>query len=83
MLIGFDKNETWDRIWYRFKLMVEREIEPYPMVFHQRGQKPRADLKCFQRWVNRGLYRFIPWNEYRRQTKNDESVASWHRLYAP
>ena len=82
MLIGFDKNETWDHIWYRFKLMVERDIEPYPMVFHQRGQKPRADLKCFQRWVNRGLYRFIPWNEYQRQTKNDESVASWHRLYA-
>jgi hypothetical protein len=82
MLIGFDKNETWDRIWYRFKLMVERDIEPYPMVFHQRGQKPRADLKCFQRWVNLGLYRFIPWNEYRRQTKSDESVASWHRLYA-
>ena len=75
MLIGFDKNETWDRIWYRFKLMVERDIEPYPMVFHQRGQKPRADLKCFQRWVNLGLYRFIPWNEYRRQTKSDESVA--------
>lgn len=51
MLIGFDKNETWDRIWYRFKLMVERDIEPYPMVFHQHGQKPRVDLKCFQRWV--------------------------------
>ena len=82
MLIGFDKNETWDRIWYRFRLMVERDIEPYPMVFHQRGQKPRADLKCFQRWVNRGLYRFIPWNEYRRQTKSDESVPSWQRLYA-
>ena len=82
MLIGFDKNETWDRIWYRFKLMVERDIEPYPMVFHQRGQKPRADLKCFQRWTNRGLYRFIPWNEYRRQTKNDESVAAWQRLFA-
>jgi hypothetical protein len=30
------------------------------MVFHQRGQKPRVDLKCFQRWVNLGLYRFIP-----------------------
>jgi hypothetical protein len=28
MLIGFDRNEIWDRIWYRFKRMVEREIEP-------------------------------------------------------
>ncbi len=25
---------------------------------------------------------FHPWNEYRRQTKSDESVAAWHRLYA-
>jgi hypothetical protein len=82
MLIGFDKSETWDRIWYRFKRMVEREIEPYPMVFHQRDQKPRAELKCFQRWTNLGLYRFIPWADYRRQTKSDESVAAWRRLYA-
>jgi hypothetical protein len=46
MLIGFDRNETWGRIWYRFKRVVEREIESYPMIFHQRNQKPRADLKC-------------------------------------
>jgi len=26
MLIGFDKHETWDRIWYRFNRMVERDI---------------------------------------------------------
>jgi hypothetical protein len=82
MLIGFDKQETWDRIWYRFKRMVEREIEPYPMVFQERDQEPRADLKCFQRWTNLGLYRFIPWADYRRQTKSDESVAAWRRLYA-
>ena len=72
MLIGFDKNETWDRIWYRFKRMVERDIEPYVMVFHRPGQTPSADLKCFQRWTNRGLYRIVPWPNYRRQTKSDE-----------
>ena len=82
MLIGFDKNETWDRIWYRFNRMVERGIEPYPMVYHRRGQKPQADLKCFQRWTNRGLYRIVPWVDYRRQTKSDESVAAWCRLHA-
>jgi hypothetical protein len=82
MLIGFDKHETWDRIWYRFHRMVERGIEPYPMVFHRRGDKPSADLKCFQRWTNRGLYRIIPWVDYRRETKSDESVAAWRRLYA-
>ena len=81
MLIGFDKHETWDRIWYRFKRMVDREIEPYPMVFRTRDQAPPTDLKCFQRWVNTGIYRFVPWPDYRRQTKSDDSVAAWHRLY--
>lgn len=51
------------------------------MVFHQRGHKPRIDLECFQRWANLGLYRFIPRNEYRRQTKSDESVAAWRAAY--
>ncbi len=82
MLIGYDKHETWDRIWYRFKLMVEREIEPYPMVFTPKGVPPRTDLKCFQRWANLGLYRFIPWPDYRRQTKSDESLVAWQRVYS-
>lgn len=81
MLIGFDPKETWDRIWYRFNRMVNREIEPYPMVYRTRHQTPPADLKCFQRWVNLGLYRLVPWPDYRRQTKSDESMAAWHRLY--
>jgi len=86
MLIGYDGYETWDRIWYRFRRMVNRKIEPYPMVYTPEEGKPhsdipRADLKCFQRWVNCGLYRFIPWPDYRRQTKSEESVAAWQRVY--
>jgi hypothetical protein len=62
MLIGFDKNETWDRIWHRFRRMVERGIKPYPMVFDPN----RKDLKAFQRWVITGIYRAgIPFEEYR------------------
>ncbi len=61
MLVGYDKNETWDRIWKRFNRMVERNILPYPMVYDQ----SRKDLKHFQRWVIMGLYRIIPFNEYR------------------
>jgi hypothetical protein len=52
------------------------------MVFNKPGEPPRADLKCFQRWTNRGLYRIVPWVDYRRQTKSDESVAAWHRAAA-
>lgn len=73
MLIGYDKTETWARIWHRFNRMVERGIEPYPMVY----DRARSDLKCFQRWVITGLYRIVPWNEYERSTKSAESVEAW------
>lgn len=73
MLIGFEKAETWARIWHRFNRMVERGIEPYPMVYDRK----RADLLCFQRWAITGLYRVVPWNEYRRETKSADSVTAW------
>lgn len=74
MLIGYDKNETWPRIWHRFNKMVERGIQPYPMVF----DGSRKDLKAFQRWVIMGLYRTITWDEYRSQYKTQESVDSYN-----
>jgi len=61
MLIGFDKRETWEAIWHRFNRMVELGIKPYPMVY----DRSRKDLTAFQRWVNLGLYRVVPWEEYR------------------
>lgn len=60
MLVGFDKNETWERIFHRFDAMVARGIFPYPMVYGD-----RRDLKRFQRWVVTGIYRAgIPFSEY-------------------
>jgi hypothetical protein len=41
--------------------------------------RSRADLLCFQRWVITGLYRFVPWDEYRRATKSDESLVAYQR----
>lgn len=75
MLIGYDKSETWDRIWHRFGRMVERGIKPYPMVY----DRTRKDLLAFQRWVVTGLYRAVPWNEYERQTKSPESQSAFFR----
>lgn len=75
MLIGYDPAETWDRIWRRFNLMVERGIRPYPMVY----DRSRTDLLSFQRWVLTGLYRIVKWDEYRRSTKSAESVAAYER----
>lgn len=72
MLIGFDPQETWARIWHRFNRMVERGIKPYPMVFN----RDRADLRCFQRWVIMGLYRVIPWKEYEPAFKFPMAIAA-------
>ncbi len=60
MLVGFAKNETWDRIWDRFNRMVARGVRPYPMVFDNN----RRDLKRFQRWVVTGLYRAVKFEDY-------------------
>lgn len=78
MLIGYDPDETWDRIWHRFNRMVERGIMPYPMLF----DVTRTDLKSWQRWVNTGLYRIVKWDEYRRSTKSIESISAYERSVA-
>lgn len=66
MLVGYDKRETWERIWHRFDRMVTRGIEPYPMVFDCRATDPQRyrDLKRFQRWVVTGLYRAVKFSDY-------------------
>ena len=61
MLIGYDPKEDWERILRRFDLMVERGVMPYPMVYNNE----RRDLKAFQRWAVTGLYRAVPWKDYR------------------
>lgn len=77
MLLRNDLNETWERIWYRFKRMTERGIEPYPMV----KDRSRKDLLCFQRWVITGLYRIVRWPDYERETKTAASVAGWRAVF--
>ena len=64
MLIGYDKKETWERIWYRFNKMVDVGVMPYPMVYDPLQKK--RDLKVFQRYVVRGDYRHKTWKEYLR-----------------
>lgn len=60
MLVGYEKEETLERIMYRFKRMTEIGIRPYPMVYN--NQNPQ--LKRFQRWVIRKYYQFVPFEEY-------------------
>lgn len=67
MLVGFEHDETWERVLYRFNRMVERRIWPFVMVYgnDQRGlplggtneRVGHQRLADFRRWVNGGLYR--------------------------
>jgi len=74
MLIGYDKRETWERIFYRFNKMVALGIRPYPMVFGDKNRTiplgginariDRRTLSEFQRWAIRKAYTFIPFEAY-------------------
>ena len=60
MLIGYDKTETWERIFHRFNVMVSMGLQPYPMVYNNQNR----DLKLFQKWVVRRYYEIIPWADF-------------------
>jgi len=67
MLVGFDPQETWARVFHRFERMVARGIRPYPMPYGDKRRTlplgginrrlERKTLGDFQRWVATGLYR--------------------------
>lgn len=80
MLVGYDKRETWERLFYRLNKMKARGIRPYPMVYidferdlgKHRGlplggyNRPIAHrtLAEFQRWVIRKAYNFVEFEDY-------------------
>jgi hypothetical protein len=78
MLVGYDKAETWERIWHRFNRMVAKGVKPYPMVF----DRARKDLCAFQRWVNTGLYRAVKWTDYESRLKSEESLETYVAMVA-
>jgi hypothetical protein len=84
MLVGYDKNETWDRIWHRFHRMTARGIQPFPMVYDCRANDPALyrHLKQFQRWVVTGLYRAVPFTEYDAGYRSDRMVAGQTVMFA-
>lgn len=72
MLVGFDPTETMERILYRFRRMTDIGIRPYPMVY----DPARKELKAFQRWAVTGLYRAVPWEDYRGSVRRVAPSAS-------
>lgn len=51
-------------VWERFDRMKEIGLRPYPMVYDI--QNADAEIKAFQTWVIRRVYRKLPFSEYRR-----------------
>lgn len=49
MLIGFAKGETMEEIEWRHKMMKDRGIFPFPMVY----DRSRPELRAFARWAIR------------------------------
>jgi hypothetical protein len=46
MLIGYDRRETWERLFYRFGRMADQYIMAYPMAYGDRDRTlPIGDLK--------------------------------------
>jgi hypothetical protein len=66
MLVGYDRRETWPRIFERFDKMTARGIKPYPMVYDIRQRDPEhwRRLKQFQRWAVWRLSQWLPWQDY-------------------
>lgn len=60
MLCGYWPGETMDDIFYRFNMMREMGLRPYPMVYDNSNKV----LKKFQRWVLRRYYEFIKWEDF-------------------
>jgi hypothetical protein len=72
MLIGYARDETWERLLYRFNRMTARKILPYPMVYGERGRRleplhptlGKKTLGDFQRWGIGRFYNVVSFEDY-------------------
>jgi hypothetical protein len=85
MLIGYDKRETWERVFYRFNKMVALGIRPYPMVYGDRDRTmpvggvnqriAHRTLAEFQRWVVKRYYQIMPFDAYHQRKRLDKGTS--------
>lgn len=71
MLIGYDPEETMERIQYRTKKMINWGIKPYPMVFNDKNKY----LKAYQRYIIRRYYKICSWEAYLDNRKTQFELA--------
>jgi hypothetical protein len=79
MLVGYDKNDTWERVLYRFNKMVTLGIRPFPMVYGDKqkrlplggynGRVGHKPLWQFQKWAIRRYYELVPFEHFDNNAK--------------
>lgn len=79
MLVGYDKNETWERVLYRFNHMVALGIRPFPMVYGDKrrhlplggfnGRVGHKPLWEFQKWAIKRYYEIMPFDQFDNNAK--------------
>lgn len=89
MLCGYAKDETWERLLYRFDRMRARKILPYPMVYGDptRCLEPehptlaKKTLRDFQRWGVGRYYNVISFEKYDSSARH--KLAKINGVYRP
>jgi hypothetical protein len=66
MLIGYDPDETWERLMFRYKKIVDAGMFCYPMVY----DRSRLVLKRFQKWVIKRYSEVCSWQDFRASFKS-------------
>ena len=71
MLIGYKPGETMEEILYRHQLLTDRGCHPYPMVYNNEDR----ELKRFQRWSVRRLYKTVAWKDYDTRIRGTATIS--------
>jgi hypothetical protein len=66
----WEKGLTQD-VWHRFNTMEKIGLLPYPMIYEK--WTASKELRDFQRWIIRGYYRIVSFDDYMKKTKYYEN----------
>ena len=96
MLVGFDPEETMERVLHRHRKLTERGCSVFPMVYEDIEPDAReemtpeeleawrewmAKLRKFQRWVLRRYDQFVPWEDFQRGGPEEKGTPKTPSLF--
>lgn len=66
-LCNYWENGLTNDVWYRFSIMQDIGLLPYPMIYNK--WEASEELKKFQEWVIRGAYHATPFSTFTKENK--------------